>query len=117
MLCKDGFVQCVQYCANKSDSERIGWAILRLEPEVWLVTCDTIHIDQLVQERKHGISMYHFVIVAPPQEAYHVHTPLCIFKVVLLQPSDHLLEAVVHYTHSKVTILFFDCSKDYTDSF
>ena len=52
--------------------------------------------------------MYHFVIVTLCDELHLCDPPLCILKVVLLDPSDDLLKCVVHHCHHKVALTLFE---------
>ena len=60
--------------------------------------------------------MNHFVIVALCDELHLCDPPLCILKVILLDPSDHLLKCVVHHSNHKVALIRFKGSKSDCDA-
>ena len=56
------------------------------------------------------------IIVALSQEFHLRHSALCIFKIVFFDPSDHLLECMVHDSYNEISLFFFERRQSDSDA-
>ena len=106
MLCEDLPLQRVQQRADQSDSESVRRRVFALKP---LVDCPHIwHVDKCVEQCKQRVRVKHFVIVALPEEINDLNPSLGVLKIVFLNASQHLLEAVVDHLYCEVPVFVLD---------
>jgi hypothetical protein len=104
-------LQRIQQSADQSDPESVRRRVFALKP---LVDCPHVgHIDKCVKQCEQRVRVKHFVIVALPQEINDLNPSLGVLKVVFLDASQHLLEAVVDHLYCEVPVFVLDCGQEH----